>query len=74
MLATRLARMRRLFTNKNNSLSLMTLNEKEAYVKKIEDNVFMEYKVYPALPHQDPNSPEYVAADLDEYYDRAPVE
>jgi len=36
----------------------------------IEQNAFVEYKQYPYLPHQDPNSKEYIASELDEYHDR----
>lgn len=33
----------------------------------------MDYKKYPYLPHQDPNSPEYIHSELDEYHDEAVV-
>lgn len=41
---------------KNNSLSLLEKTEKETYLEQLEENAVMNYKVYPALPHQDPRS------------------
>lgn len=35
----------------------------------LEENAVMNYKIYPALPHQDPASPEYIESELDEYKD-----
>lgn len=66
--------MARFSSNKNNSLSLLKTSEKEAYIKLLEDNVFINYKTYPALPHQDSHSPEYVASELDEYHDKTEVQ
>ena len=34
----------------------------------------MDYKTYPALPHQDPHSHDYVACELDEYHDKVEVD
>jgi len=51
----------RFCSNKNNALQLLSLSEKEAYLKVLEENAVFDYKVYPALPHQDPSSPSYVA-------------
>lgn len=50
----------RFSSTSNNSLSLLNNSEKEAYAKLLEENVYINYKTYPALPHQDPHSPEYV--------------
>lgn len=33
----------------------------------------MDYKKYPYLPHQDPNSPEYIHSELSEYHDEVAV-
>lgn len=75
MLARRIfSTVARFSTYKNNALSLLNVSEKEAYAKLLEENVYINYKTYPALPHQDPHSPEYVASELDEYHDRVEVE
>lgn len=34
----------------------------------------LNYRSYPALPHQDPKSPEYIHSELDEYHDQVEVE
>lgn len=39
-------------------------------LSQIEDNAYVEYKQYPYLPHQDPNSKAYIASELDEYHDK----
>ena len=52
------------------SVSLMKGSEKEAYLKKLEENAKVEYRVYPYKPHQDPSSPEYIPSELDEYHDK----
>lgn len=66
MLARRIfSTMARFSSTKNNSLSLLNTSEKEAYAKLLEENVYINYKTYPALPHQDPHSHEYVASELD---------
>ena len=58
MLANRLATVARRFcSNKYNALQFLPQNEKEAYLKRIEENALFDYKVYPSLPHQDPQSP-----------------
>lgn len=54
---------------KNNSLSLLVKSEKVGYLEQLEENAVMNYKIYPALPHQDPISTEYIESDLDEYKD-----
>jgi hypothetical protein len=46
----------------NKSLNLLNSVEKEEYLKRLEENAFVDYKVYPLLPHQDPKSPEYIAS------------
>ena len=53
-----------------NALTLMNQSEKEQYAQLLEQNALLNYKVYPALPHQDPSSPDYVASELDEYHDK----
>lgn len=58
---------------KNNSLSLLLPQEKENYVRQLEENVYLNYRAYPALPHQDPSSPDYVHCELDEYHDKEEV-
>jgi hypothetical protein len=57
-----------------NALTLMNQSEKEQYAQLLEQNALLNYKVYPALPHQDPSSPDYVASELDEYHDRIDAE
>ena len=52
-------------SEKNNALAILNPSEKESYLRLIEENARLEYKPYPALPHQDPNSPQYVACELD---------
>ena len=73
MLARVITRMAPRFSTAH-SISLLRDSEKEAYAKLIEADAKIEYKVYPALPHQDPTSPEYIASELDEYHDRTEVE
>jgi hypothetical protein len=63
----------RVGSDKNNALSLLDKTEKEAYLQQLEENALINYKVYPALPHQDPHSEEYVASELDEYHDKVEV-
>ena len=75
MLARRIANAVYCFSSgKNNALQIMPSSEKEAYLRKIEENAVYDYKAYPALPHQDPTSADYVSCDLDEYHDRVEVE
>ena len=75
MLARKIANaLCRFSSEKCNALSLLSLEEKESYLRQIEENAVMDYKTYPALPHQDPSSPHYVACELDEYHDRVEVE
>ena len=64
----------RFSSEKANSLMLCTHQEKENYLRQIEENAIMDYKTYPALPHQDPSSPQYIASELDEYHDKTEVE
>jgi hypothetical protein len=64
----------RFSSSKNNALSLLNGSEKEAYARLLEENVYINYKTYPSLPHQDSHSPEYVACELDEYHDRTEVQ
>lgn len=75
MLARRiLCTLARFSSDQNNAISLLTKSEKEAYAKLLEENVLINYKTYPALPHQDPHSHEYIASELDEYHDRTEVQ
>lgn len=55
------------------ALSILSLDQKEAYLRKIEENARMDYKKYPFFPHQDPSSPEYIESELDEYHDEVEV-
>jgi hypothetical protein len=63
----------RFSSHKNNSLALLQSSEKENYVRQLEENIYLNYKTYPALPHQDPSSPDYVHCELDEYHDKEEV-
>lgn len=64
----------RFSSNKNNALAVLSNSEKENYIRRLEENALVDYKSYPALPHQDPNSPDYVACELDEYHDKTEAE
>lgn len=64
----------RFSSGKNNALCLLGAGEKEAYLKLLEENALVGYKVYPALPHQDPHSPEFIHSELDEYHDQTDVQ
>jgi hypothetical protein len=64
----------RFSSNKNNALCLLNVSEKETYARLLEENVLLAYKNYPAFPHQDPTSPEYIESELDEYHDRTDVQ
>jgi len=75
MLARKLAAVSACFgSNQINALTLLNKSEKESYAKLLEENALINYKVYPALPHQDPHSPDYVHSELDEYHDQVEVE
>ena len=75
ILARRLSQVTARFgANKNNSLSLLGPFEKNDYLKTLEENAVLNYRSYPALPHQDPKSPEYIHSELDEYHDEIEVQ
>ena len=52
-------------SNQINALTLLNISEKESYAKLLEENALLNYKIYPALPHQDTHSPDYVHNELD---------
>ena len=43
-------------------------------VAKIEQEVAVDYKAYPYLPHQDPKSKARIPSELDDYHDKTKVE
>ncbi len=66
MLQNRIYRALFRFSSKENrGLAFLTPKEKMDYLDKLEANAEVEYKKYPWLPHQDPNSPEYIHSELD---------
>jgi hypothetical protein len=47
---------------------------KDTYIKpKLTEIAHLEYKKYPNAPHNDPNSPEYVHSERDEYHDKSRI-
>jgi hypothetical protein len=71
ILARQLSRVvARFGSNQNNAILLLNESEKDAYLRVLEENALLNYKTYPALPHQDPTSPEYIHSELDEYHDQ----
>ena len=73
MLSARFTRLINRCFSKETNFGLIPTNQKQEYLKYLEANAKVEYKKYPSLPHQDPNSPEYIHNVLDEYHDEVEV-
>ena len=72
MLSRRITQLVAKFSEPRN-FAILARSEKEEYLRKLEENADLTYKVYPSLPHQDPNSPEYIPSEFDEYHEKTEV-
>lgn len=70
MLSNYIGRVTARFCTGIRNFALVPPSEKEAYLQKMQENAKLSYKQYPYLPHQDPNSPEYIYSELDEYHEK----